>query len=62
LGSKEKKAGLPGREKGTLGRRKRKVLSPGNMNGDEGDCRLRGWMGLGGLANLDESAQLRTKL
>ena len=54
--------GLPGREKGTLGRRKRKVLSPGNMNGDEGDCRLRGWMGLGGLANLDESAQLRTKL
>jgi hypothetical protein len=34
LGSREKKAELPGREKGTLGRRKRKkAFLPGDIKG-----------------------------
>jgi len=46
------KAGFPGREKGPLGRRKRKALSPRHMRGNRNDygpgsySQPRGWTGL----------------
>jgi hypothetical protein len=50
--------GLPEREKGTLGRRKKRALSPGDIRRcDYRSGRYsnpRGWMGLGDHINLDE--------